>query len=160
MTGKRNVRAGKDWEREIINVLKDRGIYPHAVSTRSESHSLDGAGIDLMNHDEYKHGVMDDTIQAKSAVKSIAYPGLLDRIRQSGRPHPVVFHRQTSRSVSDKAKGTIQVTRDKFAISYMDSYLEGMAARAAIKRIRALLAGDDTLNSPAQIDSILTDLGL
>lgn len=149
MAKRRNNRtAGHGWECEIVHILKARGMYPHAVTTRAESCSLDGQGVDIMNCRELEHGQMNDTIQAKSAVKSVPYPALLDRIRGTGRAHPVIFHKQTERV----GKAERFNSRDFFAISYLDSYLEGMAARTAIVRLKAL-------GVPA-VDTIISDLGL
>jgi hypothetical protein len=128
--GRRNRNVGKAWELQIINILRKRGLYPHCVSTRSESRSLDGCGIDVMNKQEGLNGIMLDSIQAKSESKTVPYPKLLDRIRGSQRPNPVVFHRQTAKS------GSRFMVRDRFAICYMDDYIELMAARIAIRKLR------------------------
>lgn len=150
--GRNNRTAGHNWERDIVTMLLDRSLYPHAVTARAESCSLDGEGVDIMNRQEAKNGVMDDTIQAKCYMKSLAYPTLLSRIRETGRPHPVIFHKQVGRSESKRSTGKLLITRDTFAISYLDSYVEGIAARQAITRIRAL-------NLPG-VEDILKDLGL
>lgn len=127
--GRRNRNAGKAWELEIIKILKEFELYPHACSTRSESRTLDGCGIDVMNRNEGVNGLMQDSIQAKTEARTVPYPKLLDRIRQAGRSHPVVFHKQTSRS------GTKFMERDRFAISYMDTYLQGMIARKILMEL-------------------------
>lgn len=128
--GRRNRNAGKSWELEIIKLLKQHDLYPHAVSTRSESRTLDGCGIDVMNHNEITNGMMLDSIQAKSESKTVAYPKLLDRIREAGRPNPVVFHKQTARS------NTKFMERDRFAICYMETYVELLKARRTLQRLR------------------------
>ena len=122
--GKRNRQAGHGWELAVIKILHERGLYDPAtvVSARSNSKRLDDAGIDLMHLDEATNGMMRDSIQCKTSTKSIAYPGLLDRIRKTGRPGGVIFHRQTS--ASEKGK---QMERDRFAITYMERYLQLMA---------------------------------
>lgn len=123
--GKRNRQAGHDWERLVVKLLHERGLYDPetVVSCRSNSKRLDDAGVDLMHLDELTHGMMRDSIQCKTAVKSLSYPALLARIRKANRPGAVIFHRQTSAG-GETGK---QMERDRFAITYMDRYLELMA---------------------------------
>lgn len=125
--GKRNREAGHAWELEVIRLLKERGLYPHVVSCRSNSKRLDDAGIDLMNLEEATHGMMEDSIQCKTAVGTVSYPGLLARIRATGRKGAVIFHRQTSVSTDPKYKGGRQVERDRFASTYLDHYMDLLA---------------------------------
>lgn len=151
--GRRNRSAGKQWERDIIKRLKERGIYPHACSTRSESRNLDGCGIDVMNKNEVIVGMMNDSIQAKSEARQVTYPKHLSRIRAASRPHPVVFHRQTAKS------GTRFMVRDEFAICYVDTYIELMACRELIIRLKKLLPNVDVVAQKA-IQQELAKLGL
>ena len=44
----RNRTAGHDWERKVINDLKEIG-YSEAVSSRQASREADNAGIDICN---------------------------------------------------------------------------------------------------------------
>lgn len=133
--GKRNKAAGNAWELEVINILKDRGLYPHVVSCRSNSKRLDDAGIDLMHIDEATHGMMQDSIQCKTMSSAPSYPKILDRIRKEGRPGPVIFHRQT------EAKGETrrQMERDRFAMTYMERYLELMACEKFMNEVKILI---------------------
>lgn len=130
---KRNKRAGHDWERFIIDVLKERNLYPNAITTRQGSRQLDGSGIDIMNSNEVIDGIMDDTIQAKAYSTCVPYPALLERLYLSGRKNPVVFHRHATRDEG----GNKFLARGLYAISYMDVYVDGMAARQAINKIRS-----------------------
>lgn len=141
--GRRNRNAGKAWELEIIKLLKEFDLYPHACSTRSESRTLDGCGIDVMNRNEGVNGLMVDSIQAKTEARTVPYPKLLDRIRQAGRSHPVVFHKQTSRA------GSKFMERDRFAICYMETYIEGMKARKILT---------DLLSHPSVLEKVPVDL--
>lgn len=130
--GKRNKVAGHSWELEIIKILKKRGLYDvEVVTCRANSRRLDAAGIDLMHLDEHNHGMMRDSIQAKTVVKAPPYPKLLANIRKANRPGPVIFHRQTSPSIGGR-----QMERDRFAITYMDRYLDLMACEKMVAWIR------------------------
>lgn len=155
--GKRNRGVGKDWERTIVLRLKERKIYPHAISTRQGSRELDAMGIDLMNSNEFVNGVMNDTIQAKSYSCAVSYISLLEKIKASGRLHPVIFHKYTTRTKDPKqiasGGGETFVPRAIFAISYIDTYVEGMAARKAVERILKLEA------LPDEVIKILNELG-
>lgn len=151
--GKRNKNAGKNWELEIIGILKNTQLYPHAVSTRSESRSLDGYGIDIMNRNEGLVGIMQDSIQAKTETRMVQYAKLLDRIRQAGRPNPVIFHRQTSRS-----KGGRFMARDHFAICYLEEYVKLLRCRKALTDLVAVLPKD--LPLPENIKQQIEKLGL
>jgi hypothetical protein len=151
--GKRNRHAGHAWEREIIRKLKSRNLYPHCVSTRSESRNLDNCGIDVMNRDELANGMMHDSIQAKSVSGTVKYSDLLACIKQAKRPNPVIFHRLTSKSSSRF------MVDGKFAITYLDTYIELIAARQMVSRLKVLLPTlPDDLK--AQIELHLKELGL
>lgn len=128
--GSRNRNAGKRWELRIIKRLRDSALYPHAVSTRSESRNLDACGIDVVNKNEVQTGMMMDSIQAKSSATIVPYPKLLDRIRQSNRPGAVIFHEQTRKSEGGKF-----MVRDEFAITHLDNYMELLKCREALKKI-------------------------
>lgn len=131
--GARNRSAGKRWEHDSINMLKERGLYPNCCSTRSESRNLDGAGIDIMNKSEGTNGQMTVTIQCKTESKSVAYPGLLSRIRETGRLHPVIWHRQTTKS------GARFMERDLFAICYLSDYLDLLASSHLVSKIKQMI---------------------
>lgn len=146
--GRRNRSAGKGWELCIIKMLKKENLYQHAVSTRSESRSLDGCGIDVMNRNEAINGQMLDSIQAKSEVKTVPYPKLLARIREAKRSNPVVFHRQTAKA------GSRFMIRDEFAITYLSTYIQLLKNRKAVEEIKEIVKKD-----PA-ILSILSKYGL
>lgn len=145
---RRNKSAGKGWELKVIKLLKERNIHPNAVSTRSESRALDAAGIDIVNKDEFRNGIMCDSIQCKSMVKPVPYPKLLNTIRESGRPGAVVFHSQTAKStVKTKKDGTttggkLFTVRDEFAICYLDDYIDLLACREALKSLRIFINPD------------------
>lgn len=150
--GRRNRSAGHDWEKEVAAMLRDRKLYPHAITTRQGSHDIDALGIDLMNRDEANNGVMDDTISAKNYAKSLNYSELLERLNNSGRPHPVVFHKQTRRSMA----GTNFLPKGTYAITDLANQLELMACRKAIAEIKRI---GNELNR-LQLNSILEELGL
>lgn len=167
--GKRNKAAGHGWELDIIKILIARGLYGDEVVTcRSNNRRLDAQGIDLMHLNETTHGMMKDSIQGKTAVRMPPYPKLLDRIRKAGRPGPVIFHRQTAVSTSEKSKGLKQVEQDRFAITYLDRYLELMACEKFVNEVKILIRlaqGDPPGNCgdfirTSKIEDKLTKLGL
>lgn len=135
--GKRNRQAGHDWEREVIRMLCERGIYPKdgVVTCRSNSKRLDDAGIDLMHLDEATQGVMRDSIQTKTSASGVPYMELLERIVEAKRPGPVIFLRRTS--LSDKGK---QMEQGQYAITFVDRYLELMACEKFVHEMKTLAA--------------------
>lgn len=141
---RRNRSAGKDWELKVIKLLKDRNLYPHAVSTRSESRNLDAMGIDIVNKNEIQVGMMQDSIQCKSMTKPVSYPKLLATIRDAGRPGPVVFHKQTGLSEGPKSTGKVFRSRDDFAITYLGDYINLMACRAVLQKLSDRIGTDET----------------
>ena len=133
-------------------MLRDRKLYPEAITTRQGSHDIDAMGIDIMNRDEINNGVMADTISAKNYCKSLNYSVLLSRLEESGRPSPVVFHKQTSRALT----GTRFLPKGSYAITDLENYLELMACRKAISEIRKLGRGPTWLD----LNEKLIELGL
>lgn len=148
--GKRNRSAGHGWETEVVRILRDRKIYPKAITTRNGSRVLDALGIDAMNEGEEIHGIMDDTVQCKNTIGGVNYHELISGMKKAGRPHPVVFHKRTSR------RDTNVVLKGHYCTTTMATYLELMACKQAIQRIRS--RGSDI--SEVTISQILTELGL
>lgn len=150
--GRRNRSAGHDWEKEVAAMLRDRKLYPEAITTRQGSHDVDALGIDLMNRNEAANGIMDDSISAKNYCKSVNYSELLTRLNASGRPHPVVFHKQTSRALTS----TRFLPKGTYAITDLENYLELMAYKQAMKCVMKVGRRVDA----DAILQILNELGL
>lgn len=148
--GKRNRSAGHGWETEVVRILRDRKIYPKAITTRNGSRVLDALGIDAMNEGEETHGIMDDTVQCKNTIGGVNYHELISGMQKAGRPHPVVFHKRTSRREANV------VLKGHYCTTTMATYLELMAYKQAIKRIMAV---GRSVNADA-IVHILNDLNL
>lgn len=148
--GKRNRAAGHDWEKEVVALFRDRGIYPKAITTRQGSRALDALGIDAMNDSEETHGIMDDTVQCKNVSGGVNYHALIQDLIASGRPHPVVFHKRTSRREQN------MVVQGHYCTSTLDTYVHLMACKQAIKRMKAI---GPQINA-AHIIQILQELGL
>jgi len=153
--GRRNRSAGHDWEREVVQLLKDRNLYPHAITTRVGSKHLDDEGIDIMNEDETRRGVMDDSISAKNYARALNYAALLDRIQESGRPHPVIFHKQTKRALT----GTRFLHRGSYAITDLENYLELMACRRFVRNVRLLCERAVSLDT-SKLEDLLEEYGI
>lgn len=160
--GKRNKQAGHSWEREVIAILEERGLYvkDEVVTCRSNSRRLDNSGVDLMHLNEATNGMMQDSIQCKTMVKPASYPKLLNNIRKAGRPGPVIFHRQTGLSTSPRSKGLLQVERDRFAITYMENYLNLMACEKFVHWLQKELPGMKDPWAISDISDKLKTLGL
>jgi hypothetical protein len=97
----RNVKAGHNWERDIVNILKEVG-FDHVCTTRSESRARDNAKIDVMNKDEYKNGRLPFNIQCKNLVTTTVHGGLdynsvLNSMPQDGSETNVIFHNMTQK---------------------------------------------------------------
>lgn len=128
---------------EIVDTLKAKQLYPFVVSARSENRSRDGEGVDFVNKNEHKHGRMEDDIQGKNSCSNVPYPKLLGRIRD--QPFPVIFHKQTEKV------GERFIVRDKFAITYLNSYLKLLQYRKAYRLLKQNL---DHLPGDKQVEII------
>lgn len=133
----RNRTEGHRWERLIVQMLCNSGLYPHAVTCRSANRARDAQGIDICNKDEAIHGRMQDDIQAKTTVDTPSFAELLANIREndpSGERTPVVFWRKTGKS----AQGKFMV-KGNFAITYIEDYLKLMKARQDLSKAKSML---------------------
>lgn len=155
--GRRNKSAGHDWEQEIARILREKKLYPHVITSRQGNRSVDAMGIDFVNREEHINGVMEDTISAKSYARSLNYSELLDRLRDCGRPHPVIFHKQTRRSL----KGNRFHERGMYAITDMDTYLHLMACKRVVQGLVSKLKVNNGHElSKKEIIHVLETLGL
>lgn len=96
---------------------------------------------------------MDDTIQCKNVAGGVNYHTLIAAMLKSGRRHPVIFHKRTSR------RAERIVIEGHYCTTRMETYLELMACRQAIQRINQLLTISDDLDG-AKVAQILKELGL
>lgn len=139
----RNRNAGHNWEREVISILHDRGLYPpgSVVTCRSNSRRLDDAGIDLMHLDEATNGMMRDSVQCKDSVSCPSFPLLLANIAKAHRPGAVLFWKQRSKA------GTTGkfMERGRYAMTTMDRYLELMACERFVEEFKhTVILKDET----------------
>jgi hypothetical protein len=95
MGGKRNRSVGHRWERDCARAYRECG-HPHVVTTRSESKARDDTGIDLMNKDEFKNGLLRDAPQCKCTLKNPDYHKLITELPEE-LGMPVVLHRKTEK---------------------------------------------------------------
>ena len=93
MGSKRNRTAGHNFERTIINELKELGIFPGAVSARSESKNTDDAGIDICNTPGF-------AFQCKNTVITPNYHELITTMPQVPGVKNIVIHRKTKKAKS------------------------------------------------------------
>jgi hypothetical protein len=94
--GKRNRRAGHEFERELAEFFRELG-FPHVVTSRSESRSRDDQKVDLINKDERKHGQFVFNVQAKNAIGHVKYAKLISEMPTDPGVINVVFHKQVER---------------------------------------------------------------
>ena len=120
MGGKRNRSVGHKLERDIAKILREEVGYKDVVTCRSESRSRDNEKIDLINKNEAVVGRLPYNIQCKSSVKLIKYPLVLSELPKLKGITNLIIHQQTEK------KGTIFKTKDKFAILYLDDFVEIM----------------------------------
>jgi len=103
MSGTRNKTAGSNWERKIVNELKEIG-FKSVVTSRAESRNLDNKKVDVFcTENEFPY-----YIQAKCYQN---YPKLNDLINNDDvcKKRPMlVFHQKTIK------KGTRFYTEDEF----------------------------------------------
>lgn len=116
----RNRHAGHQFERTIAERLRKLG-FEHVVTSRSESVSRDGQGIDLMNRDEGTVGRLPYNIQCKNTISRVEYNKLLGSIPACPGIVNVVFHKFTER----KAAGGFHA-KGHYAILDMEDFLKIM----------------------------------
>lgn len=133
----RNRTEGHRWERLIVQMLCNSGVYPHAVTCRSTNRRRDAQGIDVCNKDEDVHGRMQDDIQAKTTVDTPAFAELLATMRETdpmGSRTPVVFWRKTGKSSQGKF-----MVKGQFAITYIEDYIKLIKARDELAKAKQML---------------------
>lgn len=136
-----NRTAGHNYERKVA--LELRPIFPHIVTSRSESKTRDDDKIDLMNKDEGMNGRLPYNIQCKESCEQVRYVDLLfsgtpktvkikktgdiKRIRAKAMPRingivNVVFHRYISKKGTFNISGKF-MAQEEFAILTKDDFL-------------------------------------
>ncbi len=113
--GKRNRTAGHNWERELAEMFRKNG-FPHTVTSRSESYSRDAAKIDLINHEEVKHGQLPFSVQAKNMKGHVAYAKFLSELPVEDDKINVIMHKQTVK------RGNRFIPLENYAIMKLDDF--------------------------------------
>jgi hypothetical protein len=108
----RNRTAGHNWERKVINDLKEIG-YNEAVSSRQASRETDNAGIDICN-------TGDIAIQCKNTAKNIDY-FKINKSMNTGK-HKIIVHKRTEKT------GEVFKVQGKYAIIEYDFLLKLLAS--------------------------------
>lgn len=158
--GKRNKRAGSQWEYECRDILKALG-FPHVTTCRTESKNRDNQAIDLINEDEYLHGRLPLNIQCKNSVQSVNYEKIFNgftktvktrsgkvlevTVQPMGRVPGIInaiWHKMTGKSdVKTKKDGTTsggKVFRSKgqFATTTLEDHLILVKAWLELKKYK------------------------
>lgn len=121
--GKRNRQAGHKFELECVKAFKEAG-FEDVVSSRSSNRSRDAQKIDLVNRDEIVSGRLPWAVQCKNVKGTLKYPIVISELPKEPNIIRVVLHNQTEK-VNNRF-----ITRDKFAIMYMEDFME------IVKRLR------------------------
>ena len=114
--GKRNRRAGHNWELKLADIFRKLG-FPYVVTTRSESRSRDNQKIDLINKDEFENGRLPYNVQAKCTVTHLPYGALLSELPKTNKVINVILHKQVEK-IKDRF-----VPRGHYAILHMEDFL-------------------------------------
>jgi Holliday junction resolvase len=116
----KNATKGHNYERDVIRILQNIG-FPHAVSTRSESRSLDAQKVDITNKNAHKNGRLPFNFQCKSLTdveiesgkaERVKYRELLHEIELTEGIFNVVLHRHTVK------KGTKFMVQGEYAFMH------------------------------------------
>lgn len=161
----RNQTEGYRWERTVAQMLRNSGVHPAAVTTRSANRTRDGQGIDFCNEDESKHGRMMDDIQAKTTTAGLPIATLLPTMKEHDvldQRMPVIFWRQTGKS----EKGRFMV-KGHFAISILEDHVKLLQYRELAKvilphlsKVLEVMAKDpETYEAAATISRRAEELG-
>lgn len=117
MSGPRNKVAGHNFERTIVQVLKEIG-FPHASTSRLQSRARDNQKVDIMNENEHKVGRLPYNFQCKNLASNtpdgkFPYAKLLCEMPE-GDEINVILHNQTVKRVSQA--GTVSfMTKGQYA---------------------------------------------
>ena len=123
--GKRNRACGHKFELDCVKIFKEIG-YTDTVSSRSSNRNRDAQKIDLVNKDEIVSGRLPWAVQCKNTVSHLSYGQVLSEMPKEPNVTRVIFHNQT------KKVGTRFITTDRFAILYLEDFIEIM------KKLKAL----------------------
>ena len=112
-------RQGHNWEREVINDLRNALPDADFDSSRNASRALDNRGIDVYTS-------IPVSIQCKKAIErrqslQICVDSLI-RLKNQNEVLPVLLHKMTSKKKGAKRETTLH----KFAILLYEDYLELM----------------------------------
>lgn len=138
----KNATKGHNYERDVIKILQNIG-FPHAVSTRSESRSLDAQKVDITNKNAHKNGRLPFNFQCKSLtdveiesgrLEKVKYRELLHEIEISEGIYNVVLHRHTVKKETNfmvQGEYAFMHQKDFFALvaekeKFQKAYLEVM----------------------------------
>ena len=108
----RNRTAGHNWEREVINDLKEIG-YIEAVSSRQASREADNAGIDICNTGNI-------AIQCKNAAKNIDYHKI-NKSMNTGK-NKIIVHKKTEK------KNDRFIEQGRYAVVEYDFFMKLLAS--------------------------------
>jgi len=111
----RNRRAGHNWERECMKILKS--LFPNVVTSRSESRSRDALKIDLINENEYENGILPVEFQCKTTSSGLNYRKYLDEL--PGKSLKCILHKYTQKS----EKGRF-IEKGRYAILPLNDFIK------------------------------------
>lgn len=148
-----NRTAGHRFETETITLLRESGLFPHAVSCRSENRTRDGQKVDIINRDEGVNGRMEYNIQCKNSSLIQHYARILKEMPVVSGVMNVIFHKFT------KKAGSRFITQGKYALTTQDDFLELAKYRRGYD-ILSKHAKDLPIGMQSQIQSELQQIGL
>lgn len=147
-----NRRAGHEYERKIATILRDSGLFPRAVTSRSCNRSRDNQGVDLVNEDEAVNGRMDFNIQCKNSQDRQDYGKLLSSMPQGDIPN-VVLHRHTHKS------GNRFMVQGEYAILTQEEFISLVRYKRGYEVLRVLMESQDE-EVHSQFTKLLKSVGL
>lgn len=115
-------------------MLREAG-FTHVVSTRSESRTRDGMGIDLMNTNEEKNGRLPYNIQCKNYARKVEYHDLLAGLPDDEGVINVVLHKFT-----EKKKGGNFHPKGHYAILNMEDFFYLITELKKLEKLVAFAA--------------------
>lgn len=154
---KRNINAGHDFERAVVNDLKH--LFPNIATARDCNRTRDGEKVDLVNKDELKHGRLPYNFQLKNVCGGVNYLGIhIAMPRDLSEVHNVVIHNYTIKKTT-KTGSSRFVTAGTFAIMRYKDFRSLLRYRRGyevlLERIDAL-----PLEVKIEVERELNKLGL
>ena len=153
--GKRNLRAGPAYEKEIVDEFNAHQLFPTLFRSQEINKKADKNKNDIVaqNVNDFEF-----SIQAKSTTNKVPYYKLIDELKENYPFHtPLVFHKYNKR-VKDR-----YITKDRYVILRQEDFIKILVDKKKYEQAYLeLMTYWDTFTDSQQkvLDEFLNNVGL